>query len=60
MAAAAERLSVDDPATMARLILGLIMRGAMLVANSPRPVETRQSVSRSVRAVLLGLSTPRQ
>jgi AcrR family transcriptional regulator len=55
---AAGRLSIDDPPTMARLLLGLATRGAMLIANSAQPVETSQSVARSFRALLTGLSTP--
>jgi len=57
-AVAAGRLSIDDPPTMARLLLGLATRGAMLIANSSQPVETSQSVGRSFRALLTGLSTP--
>jgi AcrR family transcriptional regulator len=57
-AVAADRLSIDDPPTMARLLLGLATRGAMLIANSAQPVETSQSVARSFRALLTGLSTP--
>ena len=57
-AVAAGRMSIDDPPTMARLLLGLATRGAMLIANSAQPVETSQSVARSIRALLTGLSTP--
>jgi AcrR family transcriptional regulator len=56
-AVAAGRLAIDDPPTMARLLLGLATRGAMLIANSAQPVETSQSVARSFRALLTGLST---
>jgi AcrR family transcriptional regulator len=56
-AVAAGRLSIDDPATMARLLLGLATRGAMLIANSADPVETSRSVSLSFRALLTGLVT---
>lgn len=57
-AVAAGRLSIDDPATMARLLLGMLTRGAMLIANSPRPAETRKSVAESIRALLTGLAAP--
>jgi AcrR family transcriptional regulator len=57
-AVAAGRLSIDDPPTMARLLLGLATRGAMLIANSAHPAETSKSVARSFRALLTGLATP--
>lgn len=56
-AVAAGRLSVDDPPTMTRLLLGLATRAAMLIANSANPAETRQSVAQSIRALLAGLAT---
>jgi hypothetical protein len=56
-AVAAGQLSIDDPPTMARLLLGLATRGAMLIANSAQPVQTRESVARSFRALLAGLTT---
>jgi AcrR family transcriptional regulator len=56
-AVGAGRLAIDDPPTMARLILGLSVRAAMLIANSDRPVETRESVAVSFRALLTGLTT---
>ena len=52
------RLAIEDPGTTARLLLGVGHRGAMLIANSAQPVETSQSVARSIRALLTGLSTP--
>lgn len=54
----AGRLSIDDPPTMARLLLGLLTRGAMLIASSPHPAETRKSVADSIRALLTGLAAP--
>jgi AcrR family transcriptional regulator len=54
----AGRLSIDDPPTMARLLLGVAVRGATLIANSPQPVETSKSVAQSFRALLTGLVTP--
>jgi AcrR family transcriptional regulator len=55
-AVSAGRLTVDDPATVARLLLGALTRGAMLIANSPNPAQTRQAVADSMRALLSGLS----
>jgi AcrR family transcriptional regulator len=57
-AVAAGKLSIDDPPTMARLLLGLAVRGATLIANSAQPVETSKSVAQSFRALLSGLVTP--
>lgn len=54
-AAAAGQLRADDPATLARLLLGALTRGAMLIASSPDPEQTRRAVSRSVRDLLAGL-----
>ncbi|HZQ30990.1 MAG TPA: TetR/AcrR family transcriptional regulator [Mycobacterium sp.] len=48
-------LRVDDPETVTRLLLGALTRGAMLIASSPDPVGARDSVSRSIRALLNGL-----
>jgi AcrR family transcriptional regulator len=57
-AAAAGTIQVDDPETITRLLLGALTRGAMLIANSPEPVETRHAVSRSMRALLSGFTPP--
>ena len=48
----AGRLEVEDPATLTRLLLGALTRGAMLVANSGEPERTRQSVARTMRSLL--------
>lgn len=48
-------LRVDDPETVTRLLLGALTRGAMLIASAPDPVDARNSVSRSIRALLNGL-----
>jgi AcrR family transcriptional regulator len=48
-------IRVDDPETVTRLLLGALTRGAMLIASSPDPVDTRDAVSRSIRALLNGL-----
>ncbi len=50
------RLRVDDPETLARLLLGSMTRGAMLIANSDQPRETRDAVARTLRAVLEGMT----
>jgi AcrR family transcriptional regulator len=57
-AAARGFLVVEDPDTLARLLLGALTRGGMLIANSPQPHETRDAVARSIRGLLYGLSTP--
>jgi AcrR family transcriptional regulator len=50
------RLRVDDPETLARLLLGALTRGGMLIANSDQPRETRDAVARTLRAVLEGMT----
>jgi AcrR family transcriptional regulator len=55
-ATAAGRLRADDPATLSRLLLGVLTRGAMLIASSPEPAETRDAVARAVRELLGGLA----
>jgi AcrR family transcriptional regulator len=50
------RLRVDDPQTLARLLLGALTRGGMLIANSVTPHETRDAVARTLRALLEGLA----
>lgn len=52
----ADRLRVDDPDTMARLFLGALTRGSMLIAGSGQPKATRDAVAQAVRALLQGLS----
>jgi AcrR family transcriptional regulator len=53
-ASASGLLRVEDPDTLARLLLGALTRGGMLIA--PRPRETRDAVAKSIRALLNGLS----
>jgi AcrR family transcriptional regulator len=55
-AAEAGTITVEDPDTVTRLLLGALTRGAMLVANSPDPVETRHAVAKSMRALLSGFT----
>lgn len=51
-AAQAGTIKVEDPETATRLLFGALTRGAMLIANSPDPVQTRHAVARSMRALL--------
>jgi AcrR family transcriptional regulator len=52
-------IDVDDPETTARLLLGALTRGAMLIANSTDPVATRHAVASSMRALLSAFAPPR-
>jgi AcrR family transcriptional regulator len=58
-AAEAGTITVEDPETATRLLLGALTRGAMLIANSPDPVETRHAVARSMRALLSSFTPSR-
>ncbi|HEX4864860.1 MAG TPA: hypothetical protein VFV02_12350, partial [Acidimicrobiales bacterium] len=51
----AGQLEVEEAEIVARLLLGALTRGAMLIASSPDPAATRDAVARSIRALLLGL-----
>jgi hypothetical protein len=51
-AAEAGTVTIEDPETATRLLLGALTRGAMLIANSPDPVATRHAVAKSMRALL--------
>ncbi len=55
---AAGAVQADDPETLARLFIGALTRGAMLIANSPQPRRTRNAVAVSMRRLLGGLATP--
>lgn len=55
-ATAAGQLSVEDPETIARMLLGALDRGGMLIAGSEEPSRTRDSVARAIRALLAGLA----
>jgi AcrR family transcriptional regulator len=50
-------LDVDDPETIARLLLGALTRGAMLIASSAGPAKTRNDVAKALRTLVLGLSS---
>jgi AcrR family transcriptional regulator len=56
-AVAQGELRVEDPETFARLLLGALTRGGMLIANSEQPKVTRDAVAKAMRALLSGLST---
>jgi AcrR family transcriptional regulator len=58
-AAHAGTITVEDPETATRLLLGALTRGAMLIANSPDPVETRHAVAKSMRALLSSFTPSR-
>src|SRR5687768_14415445 len=51
-------LQVKDPETVARLLLGALTRGGMLIANATDPKRTRNAVARSLRELLAGLTAP--
>ena len=53
------RLQVDDPPTLARLLLGALTRGAMLVASSEDPEQTRRSVARTMRKLITSFAPDR-
>ena len=53
------KLHVNDPETLARLLLGALARGAMLIATSANPTPTRDAVAAGLRALLAGLSARR-
>lgn len=55
-ATAAGQLAVEDPETIARMLLGALDRGAMLIAGSEEPGRTRDAVARAIRALLAGLA----
>jgi AcrR family transcriptional regulator len=58
-AAEAGTITVEDPETATRLLLGALTRGAMLIANSPDPIETRHAVAKSMRALLSSFTPSR-
>ena len=58
-AAEAGTVTIEDPETATRLLLGALTRGAMLIANSPDPIETRHAVAKSMRALLSSFTPSR-
>ena len=55
-ATAAGQLSVEDPEVIARMLLGALMRGGMLIAGSAEPARTRNAAARAIRAMLAGFA----
>jgi ribosomal protein S11 len=55
-ATAAGQLSVEDPETVARMLLGALVCGGTLIAGSAEPGQTRDAVARAIRALLAGLA----
>jgi AcrR family transcriptional regulator len=51
-------LAVDDPATLARLWMGVLTRGGLLVASSSNPAKTRDEVAKAMGTLLSGLARP--
>ena len=47
-------LRVDDPPTLARLLLGALTRAGLLIASSPEPRVTRDAVAATMRALISG------
>ncbi|HEY7325152.1 MAG TPA: TetR/AcrR family transcriptional regulator [Streptosporangiaceae bacterium] len=52
-------LRVDDPPTLARLLLGALTRAGLLVAGSPDPAATRDAVAVTLRALITGFAPGR-
>jgi AcrR family transcriptional regulator len=57
IATAEGKLRVEDPETLARLLLGVLTRAGMLIASSPEPARTRDAAASTIRALLAGLAT---
>ncbi len=51
-------LAVEDPETMARLWMGVLTRGGLLVASSSYPARTRDEVATAMKVLLSGLARP--
>lgn len=49
-------LTIEDPETLARLWMGVLTRGAMLIAGAPDPARTRDEVARAIRVLLAGFA----
>ena len=57
---AAGTLRVDDPPTLARLLLGALTRAGLLIASSPEPAATRDAVAATLRALISGFAVKTQ
>jgi len=49
-------LRVDDPPTLARLLLGALTRAGLLIAGSAEPTATRDAVAVTLRALITGFA----
>src|SRR5215475_13650923 len=49
-------LRVDDPPTLARLLLGALTRAGLLIAGSAEPAATRDAVAVTMRALITGFA----
>ncbi len=49
-------LQVDDPPTLARLLLGALTRAGLLIAGSPDPATTRDAVAATMRTLITGFA----
>src|SRR5215472_10095869 len=49
-------LRVDDPPTLARLLLGALTRAGLLIAASAEPAATRDAVAVTMRALITGFA----
>ena len=49
-------LRVDDPPTLARLLLGALTRAGLLIASSAEPKATRDEVAATLRALISGFA----
>lgn len=56
MVLALEAAEAEDPETIARLVIGALTRGAMLIALSDTPRRTRDRVAEGLRSLLTGIS----
>jgi AcrR family transcriptional regulator len=49
-------LRVEDPPTLARLLLGALTRAGLLIASSAEPTATRDAVAATLRALISGFA----
>jgi AcrR family transcriptional regulator len=49
-------LRVQDPPTLARLLLGSLTRAGLLIASSAEPAATRDAVAATLRAIISGFA----
>jgi AcrR family transcriptional regulator len=55
-ASEAGTLRIDDPPTLARLLLGALTRAGLLIAGSAEPATTRDAVAATLRALITGFA----